>query len=108
MVEQNFLASLVASPVKEDYQIITFCEEPRAAYDRVHLSEFFSGKTADDLAGNVASFTGADMSTKLKLMGVDVDNLSPINFITVIYYIFSAEPASVRDCRNLEARDGKL
>ena len=46
MVGQNFLASLVASPVKDDYQIVTFCEEPRAAYDRVHLSEFFSGKTA--------------------------------------------------------------
>src|SRR3546814_1635282 len=25
-------------------------EEPRAAYDRVHLTEFFSGKSADDLA----------------------------------------------------------
>ena len=26
--------------------ITVLCEEPRAAYDRVHLSEFFSGKTA--------------------------------------------------------------
>ena len=26
------------------------CEEPRPAYDRVHLSEFFSGKSADDLS----------------------------------------------------------
>src|SRR5664280_631028 len=50
MVGQNFLASLVASPVKEDYEIVTFCEEPRAAYDRVHLSAFFSGKTAEDLS----------------------------------------------------------
>ncbi|MDD1641684.1 MAG: nitrite reductase (NAD(P)H), partial [Methylococcaceae bacterium] len=50
MVGQNFLASLVASPVKEDYEIVTFCEEPRAAYDRVHLSALFSGKTAEDLS----------------------------------------------------------
>jgi len=50
MVGQNFLATLVASPIKDDYEIVTFCEEPRAAYDRVHLSEFFSGKTADDLS----------------------------------------------------------
>jgi len=50
MVGQSFLASLVASPIKNDYQIVTFCEEPRAAYDRVHLSEFFSGKTAEDLS----------------------------------------------------------
>ncbi len=50
MVGQSFLASLVASPAKDDYQIVTFCEEPRAAYDRVHLSEFFSGKSAQDLS----------------------------------------------------------
>ena len=50
MVGQHFLVSLVASPIKEDYNIVTFCEEPRAAYDRVHLSEFFSGKTAEDLS----------------------------------------------------------
>ncbi|TAL45297.1 MAG: nitrite reductase large subunit, partial [Methylovulum sp.] len=50
MVGQNFLAGLAASPAKENYDIITFCEEPRAAYDRVHLSEFFAGKTAEDLS----------------------------------------------------------
>ncbi len=50
MVGQHFFSSLVASPVKDDYDIVTFCEEPRAAYDRVHLSAFFSGKTAEDLS----------------------------------------------------------
>lgn len=50
MVGQYFLASLVASQCKDSYHITTFCEEPRTAYDRVHLSAFFSGKTADDLA----------------------------------------------------------
>jgi nitrite reductase (NADH) large subunit len=33
----------------QDVHIIVYGEEPRAAYDRVHLSEFFSGSTADDL-----------------------------------------------------------
>ena len=50
MVGQHFLASLVASPVKQHYDIITFCEEPRAAYDRVHLSSFFTGTTAEELS----------------------------------------------------------
>ncbi len=50
MVGHHFLVSLVNNPIKEDYDIITFCEEPRAAYDRVHLSAFFSGKTAEDLS----------------------------------------------------------
>ena len=51
MVGQHFLVSLAASPVKEDYEIVTSCEEPRAAYDRGHLSAFFSGKTAHWLIG---------------------------------------------------------
>jgi nitrite reductase (NADH) large subunit len=50
MVGQHFLASLVASPVKEQYHIVTFCEEPRPAYDRVHLSSFFTGTSAAELS----------------------------------------------------------
>ena len=50
MVGQNFLETWVASSAYADYQVVTFCEEPRVAYDRVHLSEYFSGKTADDLS----------------------------------------------------------
>ena len=36
--------------------VTVVCEEPRAAYDRVHLSEFFSGKSADDLSLVEAGF----------------------------------------------------
>ncbi len=50
MVGQHFLANLVDSPFKKQYEIITFCEEPRAAYDRVHLSSFFTGTTAQELS----------------------------------------------------------
>ncbi len=50
MVGQHFLAGLVASPAFAHYRIVTFCEEPRPAYDRVHLSEYFTGKTAEDLS----------------------------------------------------------
>ena len=50
MVGQYFLASFVTGSGKDEYEIVTFCEEPRPAYDRVHLSEFFSGKTAEDLS----------------------------------------------------------
>ena len=31
------------------YQLVVFGEEARIAYDRVHLSEYFSGKSAEDL-----------------------------------------------------------
>jgi len=50
MVGHNFLESLVASAIKDNYEIVTFCEEIRPAYDRVHLTEFFSGKSAEDLS----------------------------------------------------------
>ncbi len=50
MVGQHFLTSFVTGSGKDEYEIVTFCEEPRPAYDRVHLSEFFSGKTAEDLS----------------------------------------------------------
>jgi nitrite reductase (NADH) large subunit len=50
MVGQYFLSQLADSSLKDIYHIVTFCEEIRPAYDRVHLSEFFTGKTADDLS----------------------------------------------------------
>ena len=50
MVGQHFLTKLVESAAKDHFHIVTFCEEPRAAYDRVHLSEYFTGKSAEDLS----------------------------------------------------------
>jgi len=48
MVGHRFLESLVdANP---QFEITVLCEEPRPAYDRVQLSSFFSGKSADDLS----------------------------------------------------------
>jgi nitrite reductase (NADH) large subunit len=50
MVGYKFCEKLLGR--KKDGQQITltvFGEEPRVAYDRVHLSEYFAGKTADDL-----------------------------------------------------------
>jgi nitrite reductase (NADH) large subunit len=49
MVGHKFLESLDASGIAHA-EVTVLCEEPRAAYDRVHLSEFFAGKSADDLS----------------------------------------------------------
>ncbi|MCX7088493.1 MAG: nitrite reductase large subunit NirB [Methylococcales bacterium] len=56
MVGQYFLAGLVNQSIRDAFEIITFCEEPRPAYDRVHLSAFFSGKTAEELSMVSADF----------------------------------------------------
>jgi nitrite reductase (NADH) large subunit len=50
MVGYKFCDKLVTKAPKGSFQISVFGEEPRPAYDRVHLSEFFSGKTAEDLS----------------------------------------------------------
>jgi len=49
MVGQKFLESLAEAGLAQA-QVTVLCEEPRAAYDRVHLSAFFSGTTADQLS----------------------------------------------------------
>src|SRR5215207_363291 len=48
MVGYKFCEKLLAK--SKNFNIIVFGEESRHAYDRVHLSEYFSGKTADDLS----------------------------------------------------------
>lgn len=50
MVGHKFIEAMVELGGTEHFKIITFCEEPRLAYDRVHLSEYFSGKSADELS----------------------------------------------------------
>jgi nitrite reductase (NADH) large subunit len=48
MVGQRLLDRLAADHA--DFDITVLCEEPRAAYDRVQLTSFFSGKSAQDLS----------------------------------------------------------
>ncbi|MEH6542547.1 MAG: nitrite reductase large subunit NirB [Porticoccaceae bacterium] len=50
MVGHKCLEALASNETGMEYDITTFCEEPRVAYDRVHLTEFFSGRSADDLS----------------------------------------------------------
>ena len=50
MVGHRFIELLLETDHRDEWAITTFCEEPRLAYDRVHLTSFFSGKTAGDLS----------------------------------------------------------
>ena len=49
MVGHKFLELTIQKDVSQQWNLVTFCEEPRVAYDRVNLSGYFSGKTAADL-----------------------------------------------------------
>jgi nitrite reductase (NADH) large subunit len=50
MVGHNFIDAIATSETADQYEVITFSEESRLAYDRVQLSKYFSGSTAEDLA----------------------------------------------------------
>ena len=47
MVGHRFCENLVECDVDKKYRIVTFCEEPRPAYNRVNLTKFFSYRDAE-------------------------------------------------------------
>jgi len=70
MVGHQFLKSLPPGSA----EVTILCEEPRPAYDRVHLSEFFSGKSADELSlVEPGFFDREDMVLKLNERAIAVD-----------------------------------
>ena len=50
MVGHHLVEQLIASGAASRYQVHVYGEERQRAYDRVHLSEYFSGKDAEGLA----------------------------------------------------------
>ena len=50
MVGHKLLEILVERGATAEWDIVTFCEEGRPAYDRVGLSSFFNGTSADELS----------------------------------------------------------
>ena len=77
MVGHNFIDTLANSDNADQFDILTFSEEPRLAYDRVQLSNYFSGATADDLALTTSDeYDGLGVVYTLndKVVGIDADN----------------------------------
>ncbi|MBD3640467.1 MAG: nitrite reductase large subunit [Marinobacter sp.] len=66
MVGHHFLEQFAASPAATEYDVLVFGEEKQLAYDRVHLSEYFSGSTHADLAMGTADwYTDHHITLKL-------------------------------------------
>jgi nitrite reductase (NADH) large subunit len=49
MVGQRFCEKLIEFDEEREFRVVTFCEEPRAAYDRVGLTSFFAHRDAEAL-----------------------------------------------------------
>ena len=77
MVGHKFIDNLVNHADAGQYQVITFSEEPRLAYDRVQLSKYFSGSTADDLMLTSTDYyneKGVQYILSDKVVDLDFDN----------------------------------
>ncbi|APR67401.1 nitrite reductase large subunit [Thalassolituus oleivorans] len=77
MVGHNFLNTLATSEYASQFDLITFSEEPRLAYDRVQLSKYFSGATAEDLSLTTPDHyddLGITYIVSDKVVGIDADN----------------------------------
>ena len=56
MVGHKFLEAFAEKTESKAWNVTVFCEEPRPAYDRVHLTEFFNGSSAEELSLVEAGF----------------------------------------------------
>jgi len=73
MVGHKFVEALTEAGLGQ-LDVTILCEEPRAAYDRVHLSEFFAGKSAEDLSLVAPGFFARDnLLLKLNTRAVSID-----------------------------------
>ena len=77
MVGHQLVEYLVAGGAHKKWQIVVFCEEPRLAYNRMALSEYFNGKTAEDLSlvkGNFYEEFGIQTLIGQLATGIDTVN----------------------------------
>lgn len=74
MVGHHFLEDCVNRNLHQQYQIVVFGEERYAAYDRVHLSEYFGGRSADSLSlveGDFFADNGIELRLSQKIVAID-------------------------------------
>jgi nitrite reductase (NADH) large subunit len=76
MVGHHFCDKLAELKVTQRFQVIVFGEEPRVAYDRVHLTEFFATRKPDSLALAGREFyteRGIELCTGERVDAIDRD-----------------------------------
>ncbi|GGF49363.1 nitrite reductase large subunit [Echinicola rosea] len=76
MVGYKFCEKLRAQATEGEFEITVFGEEPWPAYDRVHLSAYFSGSTADELMMAPRSWydeNNIDLHTNEMIVKIDRD-----------------------------------
>lgn len=83
MVGHKFIDNIIQAD-SDQYEVITFSEESRLAYDRVQLTAYFNGKTADDLALTSEAYyqeNGVKYLVNAKVTELDTENKAVITDI---------------------------
>lgn len=76
MVGHHFLEQCVSRNLHQQYQIVVFGEERYAAYDRVHLSEYFAGRSAESLSlvnGDFFAEHGIELRLSQQITAMDTE-----------------------------------
>jgi nitrite reductase (NADH) large subunit len=74
MVSHRLCERLVDHGLSERYHVTVCGEEPRSAYDRVHLTEYFAHRSADQLAlgsGEWYAASGIELRVRTRVARVD-------------------------------------
>ncbi|WP_434640422.1 nitrite reductase large subunit NirB [Klebsiella sp. I138] len=74
MVGHHFLEQCVSRNLHQQFRIVVFGEERYAAYDRVHLSEYFAGRSAESLSlveGDFFSQYGIELRLSEPVAAID-------------------------------------
>ncbi|MFK3707117.1 nitrite reductase large subunit NirB [Klebsiella sp. NPDC088457] len=74
MVGHHFLEQCVSRNLHQQFRIVVFGEERYAAYDRVHLSEYFAGRSAASLSlveGDFFSQHGIELRLSAPVAAID-------------------------------------
>ena len=74
MVGHHFVEQMVELGGLDEYKVTVFGEETHLAYDRVHLSDYFNGASAADLAMTTSEYyesNGVAFNTNSKVITID-------------------------------------
>ncbi|MDN5204340.1 nitrite reductase large subunit NirB [Fulvivirgaceae bacterium BMA10] len=74
MVSYKFCEKFVSKPKASSYNLIVLGEEPRPAYDRVHLSEYFNGMNPEKLTlGSLEWYAENDIQLYVGQLATHID-----------------------------------
>ncbi len=108
MVGHHFLEQCVSRNLHQQYQIVVFGEERYAAYDRVHLSEYFAGRSADSLslvAGDFFAEHGIELRLSQRVTAIDTEArlIRDADGHELHWTNWCWRPAHTRSCRPFQA-----